>query len=528
MSSRSTSIMKSKEKTSTRSNKGYQKAYIKPSRSTDTTATNPASCYDPITGTFHPLEIPSSASPPPLNDIGSFSIIDDTNEHSSSPHETVPKYDSVSNNGSYFGESEDPKEKLTNFSRLENVPGLENNNQLHERCIGYLMSKKLEALSHQLVAMGFSSNRSTVALIINDGRLEESVNWLFKANEEEANSNKSKFVGGSNLKIYINEETSHVRSQNFLNYLPFVYDLFVFEKAIVASEGDLVKAEETFPQPISTSSIMLQPSKDERDLNYMRTINILPNYAELASRHLQLLNQRKALTDKRWATTGSITLVSTKLEIHNGLTGDEVNIIMQRPQFVNLMQNPLPGISSLPYVPTFGCTGSLNRVIQNSKQFCHPVSYKGTQVMSSRPMDFTSYSWGTMGKSLLVDSDSHGSHGTLTPNSLSLAVPSSLGSSSHVDWNTRALIPNLDYTSIDWTLDKNLLATKSSGLWLGLSSLLSNSSASRMRDTSGSCISGLRDGGVSQQTSQASLNEWTSPFVEKDIFSLPRCYVTFP
>ena len=44
---------------------------------------------------------------------------------------------------------------------------------------GYQMSRKLEALAQQLVAMEFSSECATNALILNEGRVEESVLWLF-------------------------------------------------------------------------------------------------------------------------------------------------------------------------------------------------------------------------------------------------------------------------------------------------------------------------------------------------------------
>ena len=41
------------------------------------------------------------------------------------------------------------------------------------------MSRKLEALAQQLVAMEFSSKCATKAFILNEGRVEESVLWLF-------------------------------------------------------------------------------------------------------------------------------------------------------------------------------------------------------------------------------------------------------------------------------------------------------------------------------------------------------------
>ncbi|KAJ8756026.1 hypothetical protein K2173_024572 [Erythroxylum novogranatense] len=627
MSPRSKSKGKSKDKCSAKSVKEQQKGSVKPCGSTNTSGGSPANAYNPLSGTFHTLEIPSGALPPPLNDSSHFSSIDDNDEHSSSPHGTVSEYDSVSNNGSCSGESEDPKEKIANSTRLENVPGLDNEKrgkirlknekkhqrqkerraqELHERCTGYLMSKKLEALSQQLVAMGFSAERATLALLLNEGRLEESVNWLFEANEEEVRSKESKLVGNSSLKIDITEELSQMSRM----VVHFKCSKQEVERAVAASEGDLVKAEETLQaqkrevpvvppvrqeiadaknlkrveeKPVVAASLTSQPRRNERDFNPVKTASALPSYAEPAtSRHLQLLNQEKALADKRWVMAGPNPSFSTavaspvqgiplsaKLEIRRGIAGNEVNssqqmirepiAVMQHPQSVNPMQDPVPGISALhsvpggwysndvtgdsimPNVKLLQNTGNLNRVNQNSEQFYHSASYKGTQLLSSSPVDFTSElvgSWGMMRKSLVVPSDLHSSYGM--PSTPSLAVPSSLGlfagwgsgrtsgSSAHVDWNTGGLIPDLDYASVDWTLDSNLLPSKSSGLWLGLSSLLRNSSATRMSGTSGSCIPGLRDGGVTQETSQAGLREWTSPFTGKDMFSLPRRYVTSP
>ncbi|KAG0496078.1 hypothetical protein HPP92_000769 [Vanilla planifolia] len=119
---------------------------------------------------------------------------------------TTADYDSISINGSCSGDSEDHKEKITcTAPRTETIPGFDNDKkdknklknerkhqrqkerraqELHERCIGFLTSRKFEALSHQLIAMGFSSDRANMALIANEGRMEESVAWLLLDGEE--------------------------------------------------------------------------------------------------------------------------------------------------------------------------------------------------------------------------------------------------------------------------------------------------------------------------------------------------------
>lgn len=119
---------KSKSKPSGKASKEQQKAPIKPSGSANAGNGVPASAYNPISGTFHTLDTSSVATSPPYHDNGRFRNIDDTDEHSSRPHGTVSEYDSVSNNGSCSGESEDPKEKFANSSRQDR------SNYLHTGC----------------------------------------------------------------------------------------------------------------------------------------------------------------------------------------------------------------------------------------------------------------------------------------------------------------------------------------------------------------------------------------------------------
>ncbi|KAK7262459.1 hypothetical protein RJT34_30032 [Clitoria ternatea] len=96
--------------------------------------------------------------------------------------------------------------------------------------------------------------------------------------------------------------------------------------------------------------------------------------------------------------------------------------------------------------------------------------------------------------------------------------------SSHslVDWNTGGLMLEFDYTSVNWTLDCPS-SSNSSGLWVGISSLLRNGSVNRR---SSSCMTGLQNVGIGRDTSSDSsstgLRDWTSPFAGDDMFSFPR------
>lgn len=116
------------------------------------------------------------------------------------------------------------------------------------------------------------------------------------------------------------------------------------------------------------------------------------------------------------------------------------------------------------------------------------------------------------------------------------------GSSSPVDWKMGSSMSQLDYTSIDWSLDRGSSTLGTGGLWSGVNSLKQNNTRahnsftygvkSAMRPVpsngSGVPIPGLQDGIVSTETAVGGSREWTSPFEEKDIFSLPRQFVSSP
>ncbi|ERN14588.1 hypothetical protein AMTRI_Chr01g128490 [Amborella trichopoda] len=260
---------KSKDKPSTKVAKEH-KALPKPvPPSTAVGGVGPHSnAYNPLSGTFHTLESPSS--PPQTHNSSMhnprFRTIEDPDDHSgTSSLCTGAEYEDHSTS-SCSGESEDHQKDNSNKpngppSRPDAPPGSSNEKrekirqknerkhqrqrerraqELHERCTGYLMSRRLEALSQQLVAMGFSHERATMALILNEGRVEESVAWLFEGSSEVESQEATK-ADGSRLKIDISEELARLSDME----TRFGCSRQEVERAVVACEGDLDKAAET-------------------------------------------------------------------------------------------------------------------------------------------------------------------------------------------------------------------------------------------------------------------------------------------
>jgi hypothetical protein len=248
-----------------------------------------ASSYNNLSGKFHVLE--PSASLLGSQGINKFRNTDEIDEHSRSSHGTGD-FDCASNNGSCSDESEDPKEKPTSsVSRVESVPGCDIDKrekirqknekkhqrqkerraqELHERCKGYLMSRKLEALAQKLVAMGFSADQATMALIQNEGCVEESVTWLcnFDGSEEAKQQLAADQQSGVNLKIDIADELSKIVSLE-VKYKCTKQEV---ERAVVSCEGDLERAEEALkthkqestavpPKPEGSSDSSALPNK---------------------------------------------------------------------------------------------------------------------------------------------------------------------------------------------------------------------------------------------------------------------------
>ena len=269
----SASKSKSKDRSAAKATKEQPKVAVKPMGNGTL-----ASSYNNLSGKFHVLE--PSASLLGSQGIDKFRNTDEIDEHSRSSHGTGD-FDCASNNGSCSGESEDPKEKATSTtSRVDSVLGCDIDKrekirqknekkhqrqkerraqELHERCKGYLMSRKLEALAQKLVAMGFSADQATMALIQNEGCVEESVTWLcnFDGSEETKQQLAADQQSGVNLKIDIADELAKIVSLE-AKYKCTKQEV---ERAVVSCEGDLEKAEEVLKTHKQESTAA--PSKPE-------------------------------------------------------------------------------------------------------------------------------------------------------------------------------------------------------------------------------------------------------------------------
>lgn len=619
----------------------------------------PASAYNPLLGTFHTLEASSPSLAPTLHVNGRFRNIDDQDDHSGSTHGSGADYDSASNNDSRSVESEEHnKDRTSNGpTKQEVIPGADNDKrekirqknerkhqrqkerraqELHERCSGYLMSRKLEALAQQLVAMGFTHERATMALILNEGKVEEAVAWLFEGGEDADKHKDQNLDSGNNLKIDISEELSQIAELE----IKFKCSKQDVERAIVASEGDMEKAEETLrsqkqdpsfalPKPEETGDpptisngkvsvavnqsnmrLQLKPNsaslmphrKDDKDFNYTKaavTVGLAPKAASKLVQPVSRVQPKiewarpqhiATAAEKRWPVGGSSPSVSYSLasplqvspppakaesryipasnEYKNVQPGSvrEPVVMMQRPQSVNAKQAPVTSISSSPpgtaaggwyptsseilkpngLLPNIPSTRSLSPNNLSSGQFYHPSQYQQQHqpfLPGSGPLDNPGASRASWSRASTSP--------TLAPAS-SLGLFSGLGSSncasgstSPVDWNTSGSMPSCDYTSIDWSLDRSMFPPKHNSMWGGVGTYPRNgthiydSGASAlgvnlaMRPSSsngnGVPIVGLQDGGAATaDSSGAGSREWTSPFEGKDLFSLPRQFVSSP
>lgn len=273
--------------------------------------------------------------------------------------------------------------------------------------------------------------------------------------------------------------------------------------------------------------------------------------------------------------------------IQPGATLREPVVMMQRPQSVNAKQSPVvTSISSSPpgtgnpswyptssemlkpngFLPNIPSTRSLSPNNLSSGQFYHHPSQQYQQqhppfIPGSAPLDNPN-----VPSSRANGSWSRASTSPTLAAASSLGLFSGLGSSgcpsgstSPVDWNTSGLMPSCDYTSIDWSLDRSMFPPKQNGLWVGGLGLgvgpypsrngahvydsgpsgMGGVSLATMRPSSSSSsngngvpiVVGLQDGGAAKtgdSSSGAGSREWTSPFEGKDLFSLPRQFVSSP
>ena len=598
----------------------------------------PATAYNPLSGTFHALE-PTVSVSSPLHSSDRFRNIDDTDAQSGVLLSSVAEYDTVSNTGSWSGESEDHKDKRSNPTvRPETIPGadidkrektrLKNEKkhqrqkerraqELQERCTGYLMSRKLDALAQQLVSMGFSQDRATVALMLNEGNIEESVAWLLEGGEE-ADDPVNQDLGGHNLKLDISEELARIADLE-AHYKCTKQEV---ERAVVASEGDLEKAaeslrelkldpppaaaaapppppkpEKTVDPPTALSSKFpgntnqalrpqanlnphsIQQRKEEKDFNYtkgaitagMSIAKNIPQPPRRSQPKMEWGNYEQITTDKRWSSAGtspvSFSLASPPSQLSSPPSRNETRSLTTGTEFSSLQSGPArepssvvqgrnPSLLTKPAsVGTISSSPPAGRYSTSSSGFMPQIrsstSFKASDMTSNQMYPQVQYQQQQQQQQRhFIPEATHstapwsrtGASSPIAPaTSLGLfsgASSTQSGLTSPIDWNTGCSMPNLDYTDIDWSVDRS--SARPGGLLQGLNSSyvpnnphIYESNTSRLVDArpfgqSGTSNFNRDPTGGATETSANSSREWTSPFEGNDIFSFPRQFVYSP
>ncbi|KAK7334561.1 hypothetical protein VNO80_26321 [Phaseolus coccineus] len=590
------SPMKSKSKS--KGGKDQRNATPTSNHGTGPTGT-PATAYNPVSSAFRSMETTLVSTFSPTDNNSHFRKIDDTYEHPSNHKEKVRK--SSIGKDSVPGSDNDRREKIQlKNERKHQLLRERRAQELHKRCCGYLMSRKLESLAQLLVAMGFFSDQATLALMLNDGKIEESVSWLFEANEAHTKSTSN--VGlGANLKIDVSEELVQISDME-ARYNCSKQEV---ERVVVACEGYLHEAENTLKSQKQESSVTQikpedsakinglmrsqgwpsvsvstqQRQKGEGDFKYSNVGSSAFVFPDPQSKNLLSLHLM-AQPDKRWVLTRSspsatyttapstqVSSPSVKIEVQlssfgnkgrmflQGMDREPVVMMQRHPVFTNGKQDLISRVDALfsgtanlyaNNYPSAENVRSNGMFLQNHirgsvangnlEQFYQGYYKEHPYVFGH--VDSSSSEVGFFCKPMHTSSPCPSIRWSTSAPSPSLTVPPSLGlfsgqsaarafsSPSNVDWNTRGMMPEFDYTRIDWTLDCTSLSSKQGGLRLGISALSRNISGNRM---SNSCMTGLQNVGMRRNTSSFSgLREWTSPFEGNDIFSLPRRFVTSP
>ncbi|KAI3700470.1 hypothetical protein L2E82_45100 [Cichorium intybus] len=419
--------------------------------------------------------------------------------------------------------------------------------------------------------MGFSSERATMALILNEGRVEQSVAWLFDAGED-SDHRAAASGGGGHLKIDISEELARITEME----TKFKCSKQEVERAVVACEGDLDQAAETLksqkheppaapkveesgeppagpPKAAAQNSVsrtLLKPQKTEdKDFNYTKTVVTgPPPSSDPGIKSLQLLKKIPASSEKRWpaaAVTGANSSVAAPPPPKITNLGNELKpvIVMQRPK-----SKPVPTVSSSssewhPTVTNMNPNGfshsmpsygtSVNTQLYD--QFHYPHQHTVDNHHFSQQSGISHFNnggiWNRMGGGVGV----MGGGTTTTP---TLAAASSLGlftgsngssgPSSPVDWNAGDSV-QFDYTNIDWSLDP--IPARPAGMWMNLGSA-GNGGEFYSAGKAATRPPGLHPEVAVAVGSEAAGGgggrEWSSPFEEKELFSFPRQFVSSP
>ncbi|CAH8303356.1 unnamed protein product [Eruca vesicaria subsp. sativa] len=538
--------------------------------------------YNPLLGTFQTV------------DNGRFRSIDDSDS-------TGADCDSVSNTGSWSGDSEDHKEKAavpsTASVKQEAIPGADNDSkrekmrlknerkhqrqkekraqELHERCCQFLMSRKLEVLVQKVIVMGISHERATYALMLNEGKLEESVNWLFDYGGASLADEKLDPTSG-NLKLDISQELGRILELE-REYKCSKQDV---EKAVVTAEGDIEKAEESLrrqKQEQSSASIkaedssdnasvsrassvqvsqnrvaQLQPNsgmytaggeEDRKSLGYLRGssyVNGESGNQRVDRIHMELqwmkMQQNAALEEKK-----RMLNQQTREETHYGATqGGQYRRLQQREPVMVMQQQqqqqrsqsantntfPVSTMNSSFTVSAAAGVGS-DWYAANRSDAAQSNGYLPTRTLP--PSDLNSnmtYQQLQYQQYQGQVNNGHRIAGGSAPQAVapaaSLGLFSGYGttSSSGLDWNTDGPVGHLDYNNIDWSLDRGLACPRpNQQQYVPAATSQYEANMNGRTRTMGMAM------GVHEAALVGNGREWSSPFEGNDLFSLSRQYV---
>ncbi|KAI3518326.1 hypothetical protein L1887_06930 [Cichorium endivia] len=433
--------------------------------------------------------------------------------------------------------------------------------------------------------MGFPLERATMALIMNEGRVEESVAWLFESGEDSGDHREHHLDTSGNLKVDISQELAQIGEME----IKFKCSKQEVERAVVACEGDLQLAAENLIKlqkqespavpgggkpslPVTPATTKVQSKRnlssgalpiqkpDDKDLNYPTMAAPAGRLvAESGTKNIQLLKKAQPVSDwakptsapeKRWpvnglsnglSPSGSFSLAApppsppSKTEI----LGNEIKnlqlgsvVMMQRPQSKqipttsmspsssshfsdwNSGEPPLNRMNSggLSHMPTTTTTRSFNNSIGNQyDQFHYQYRHQSPPQQYIPPPTLAAAS------SLGLFSG--------------LGSPAAAAGAAHVDWNGD-WSSQFDYTNIDWSLKRipSPSSLRPNGMWMGSSG---SGSKVAVRPVAGNGFHhpdgvGVGVVGGGSEAASGGSREWTSPFEEKDLFSLPRKFVSSP
>ncbi|KAF8084138.1 hypothetical protein N665_0733s0027 [Sinapis alba] len=549
--------------------------------------------YNPLLGTVESLNGSSSS----LHTNGRFRSIDESDS-------TGADCDSASNNGSWSGDSEDHKEKLlptTATAKQETVPGADSDKrekmrlknerkhqrqkekralELHERCCQFLMSRKLEVLAQKIIAMGIAHEQATYALMLNEGKLQESVNWLFDVSGANVADKKLDPTSG-NLKLDISDELGRILELE-TKYKCTKQDV---ERAVVTAEGDIERAEESLTrqkQDQSTASVKVE------DISNSASASKVPSALHTSQNSVAQLQPNSGGEEDRKNRGSSYT--------NNGESGNQsvnpMDKINMKLQWMKVQQNnaleekkrmsnqqtPLPRpTEETQYVASLG--DQFKRLQQQEMR--EPVMVMQQQQQRSQSANTNVLPVSTMNPSFTVAAAAaigggsgwypanNQSNGYLPTRSLppsdlnsnlmyqqlqyqqyqgqvsnghimgggsaphAVAPAASLGlfsgygpaSSSGIDWNADGSIGKYDYNKIDWSLDRGLACPRQEQQEYVAAAPpyeAEMNGRTRMNGNGMGMAMGVQEAAALVGNGG---REWTSPFEGKDLFGLSRQYV---